>query len=425
MTTTGGSHGNGGGRRPRAAGNGSFLVDESGTVLGFDEGMEALTGWPAVEVVGRTRPPVLGGAAGDDRILALLSAPPAGGADASGEVPSRLETRLGCRDGRWVDVEVQVTRLPGSGRRMTVTVLRVLTLSGAPGESVVVGGRDEMTGLLDRASFGTLLDEAVEDAARAARPLAVVLADVDHLRRVNDRFGRPAGDEVILRLAGILRASVDDDRRLSRLGDDGFAILLPDAGRGEARQFAARLRSTVERFHFLGTRRAESSVRVTLSLGAASFPADAEDGLDLLARAREALGEARALGRNRVWCYLRRPRVPLRAPVYFDGPKPLLVGFTRDLSPSGVFVETPVPIEIGMRCALSFPLPTADGNVHVIGRVVRTVPPCSPLGPGDLRAPGMGVEFERFGPEDRHAIDGFLHQNEAMTLRPETGALSF
>ncbi len=425
MTTTGGAHGHGGGRRPRAAGNGSFIVDESGTVLGFDEGMEALTGWPAVEVVGRTRPPVLGGAGEDDRVAALVAAPPRREDDVQEEAPSRLEMRLGCRDGRSVDVEVQVARLPGSGRRMTVTVLRVLTLSGAPGAAVVVGRRDAMTGLLDRASFETLLDEAVEEAARAARPLALVLADVDHLRRVNDRFGRPAGDEVMLKLAGILRASVDDERRLSRLGEDDFAILLPDAGRGEARQFAARLRSTVERFRFLGARRAESSVRVTLSLGAASFPADAEDGLDLIARAREALDEARDLGRNRVWCYLRRPRVPLRAPVYFDGPKPLLVGFTRDLSPSGVFVETPVPIEIGMRCALSFPLPTADGNVHVIGRVVRTVPPSAPQGLGDLRPPGMGVEFERFGPEDRHAIDGFLHQNEAATLRPEAGTLSF
>ena len=59
---------------------------------------------------------------------------------------------------------------------MTVTVLRVLTLSGAPGAAVVVGRRDAMTGLLDRASFETLLDEAVEEAARAARPLALVLA---------------------------------------------------------------------------------------------------------------------------------------------------------------------------------------------------------------------------------------------------------
>ena len=425
MTNAGGSHLQTGGRRTRSAGSGSFIIDEMGTLLGFDQGMEDLTGWPAVEVVGRAGPLVreAGGVEGGFR---ALMAAPGEAASGAGEGSARIEIRLGCRDGRSVDVEAQVARLPGSGRRVIVTVLRVLTLSGSPESRIVVGRRDDMTGLADRASFETLLAETIRETARDARPLALVLLDVDHLRRINDRFGRRAGDEVILKLAGILRASVEDEHGVARLGDDDFAVLLRDAGRGEARQFAARLRSTVERFRFLPAVHHDGPAPIiTLSLGAASFPADADSGFDLLARAREALDEARALGRNRVWCYLRRPRVPLRAPIYFDGPKPLLVGFTRDLSPSGVFVETPVPIEIGMRCALSFPLPTADGNVHVIGRVVRKVPAAASMTVGESRAPGMGVEFERFGPEDRRAIDGFLHQNEATSLRPETGVLSF
>ena len=70
-----------------------------------------------------------------------------------------------------------------------------------------------------------------------------------------------------------------------------------------------------------------------------------------------------------------------------------------------------------MRCALAFPLPTATGNVHVIGRVVRTVPVGGST--GGVRAPGMGVEFEKFGPEDRRAIEAYLFENEGKTLRPE------
>ena len=76
-----------------------------------------------------------------------------------------------------------------------------------------------------------------------------------------------------------------------------------------------------------------------------------------------------------------------------------------------------------MRCALSFPLPSADGNVHVIGRVVRTVPLAGGTY-GDVRSPGMGVEFEKFGPEDRHAIEAYLYENESRTLRPEGRAFS-
>ena len=130
------------------------------------------------------------------------------------------------------------------------------------------------------------------------------------------------------------------------------------------------------------------------------------------------------MGRNRVWCYLRRPRVPVQVPVYFDGSEPLLVGYTRDLSPSGIFVQTTEDIDVGMRCALAFPLPGQNSKVHVVGRVVRTVLP-EMEEEAEMRIPGLGIEFERFGgANDRRAIDAFLHTREDSSLRPETGILS-
>ena len=131
------------------------------------------------------------------------------------------------------------------------------------------------------------------------------------------------------------------------------------------------------------------------------------------------------MGRNRVWCYLRRPRVSLEVPVYFEGSASLLVGYTRDLSPSGVFVQTAAPIDIGMRCALTFNLPGRDDRIHVIGRVVRTVPAETVFEAREVRIPGMGVEFERFGGKcDRRAIDAYVHGHEETTTRPERGPLS-
>ena len=130
------------------------------------------------------------------------------------------------------------------------------------------------------------------------------------------------------------------------------------------------------------------------------------------------------MGRNRVWCYLRRPRVPVQVPVFFDCADSVLLGYMRDLSPSGIFLQTTAGIDVGMRCALAFPLPGVDGRVHVVGRVVRTVPPQVADG-GELRVPGLGVEFERFGGSgDRRAIDTFLHGRESTSTRPETGILS-
>jgi diguanylate cyclase (GGDEF)-like protein len=380
---------------------GSFLVDRRGTIVGFDGGMEHLTGWTAADVVGRS--------AG---VPILPQGPfiPAMEQDVA-------EIALLARDGSVLDVEVSVVRCEGAGDRYAVTVVRVVARNGG-GRVAPSAGRDPLTGLATRESFLERLAVELRAAAAGGRPLALVVADVDHLRKVADTRGREAAALVLRKLAGILRATVREDDLVARLADDDFAVILSGLGRGSARQVAARLRSTIERFRFTSTWDGDSSFSVTLSLGAASYPTDADNEADLLTRATEALDEARSLGRNRVWCYMRRPRVPVRTPVYLEGSSPLLLGYTQDLSPSGLFVATPAPIDVGMRCALSFPLPTAQGNVHVIGRVVRTVPVHSRTSV-EARSSGMGVEFERFGAEDRHAIEAYLYENEARTLRPE------
>lgn len=387
---------------------GSFIVDHQGRMLGFDQALEHLTGWPATDVVGRDKD-LVGGGGGVPLFDGELVPWGAG----------RAELSLHCRDGRTLDVEAVTEPLRGGSRQTLVTVLRIVALS-THGTHRGPDRSDPLTGLPGATAFRTELETDFETAARAVRPLAIVLGDVDHLRRVNDALGHAAGDSVLTRLAGMLRALVPDQNRVFRLGDDDFAVLLPGAGRGEARRVASALRSTVERHDFLPA----GIPRVTLSLGAASFPGDADSAADLAQRAREALDEARTMGRNRVWCYVRRPRVPVQVPVFFDGADSSLVGYTRDLSPSGVFVQTSAAIDIGMRCALAFALPGQDGRVHVIGRVVRRVPPEMATG-AELRIPGMGVEFERFGGSgDRRAIDAFLHQNEAYTLRPEGARFS-
>ncbi len=382
---------------------GSFIVDHQGRMLGFDQAMEHLTGWPATDVVGHDKD-LVGGGEGVPLYDGELVPWGAGNAELS----------LYCRDGRLLEVEVTSEPLRGGSRQSLVTILRIVALS-THGALRGPDRSDALTRLPGASAFRSTLEADFAAASEAVRPLAIVLADIDRLRRVNDALGHQAGDTVLSKLAGMIRASFPDERRVFRLGDDDFAVLMPGAGRGDARRAAAALRSTVERHNFF----VAETPRITLSLGASSFPGDADSPSDLLQRAREALDEARSMGRNRVWCFVRRPRVPVQVPVYFDGADSPLVGYTRDLSPSGVFVQTSAAIEIGMRCALAFALPGQDNRVHVIGRVVRRVPPEVAAG-AEVRIPGMGFEFERFGGRgDRRAIDAFLHQNETLTLRPE------
>lgn len=399
---------------------GSFIVDGRGTILGFDQSLEELTGWPAIEVVGHGKDLHLPAESADSG-NAMRTVPLYEGQVPADENENHLVLFLNCRDGRRLDVETFTRPLEGPGNRVHLTVMRVLASSAADHTRPDHESRDLLTGLPDREAFSAQLTADFAEATARSRPLALVMLDVDHLREINDRHGRQAGDEVLKKIGGILRVTIEDERRIARLGNDDFGVLLRGAGRGEARRQASALRSMVERFRFLS----DSDTPVTVTLGAASFPADADGQSELFERAREALDEARAMGRNRVWCYLRRPRVPLQVPVYFDGTDPLLVGYTRDLSPSGIFVQTTAGIEVGMRCALAFPLPGHDGKVHVVGRIVRTVHPDVSTEESDVRIPGLGVEFERFGGErDRRAIESYLHAHESTTLRPEDGILS-
>lgn len=404
--------------------NGSFIIDGKGMVLGFDEGMEALTGWNAAAVVGHGHQPRSAGRLPEHRTAdprpQLFSG--------MVEIPKENATallRIHCRDGGCLDVEATVRRLAGQGRRAQVTVQRVVARSGPDQGELSREEIDPLTGLLHADAFSDLLEKEVQHGGITANPVALILADIDHLRNVNDKLGYEEGNTVLRKVADILRAASGDRGTPGRLDNDDFAILLPGSGRGDSRQMAAAIRSTVERFRFFPENLWPG--KITLSLGSASFPADALNPQALIGRAREALDEARALGRNRVWCYLRRPRVPVQVPVYFESTEALLVGYTRDLSPSGVFVQTSAPIDIGMRCALNFPLPGHQGNVHVIGKVVRSVPPeMSPEYAAAIPIPGMGLEFEQFGgPEDQLAIDTFLHDRESTSHRPESGPLSF
>ena len=403
--------------RGRSTELGAFIVDLSGTVLAFDQAMERLTGWPASEIVGRDKDQCGPNRNRPSRI-ALYQ-----GSIVESTITGSTALKLNCSDGRQIEIEATVEPVGGPGDRVQIIARRVISRSAGHPVHDGLERVDELTGLPHADLFHDNLAVELESAAETARPLALILADVDRLRRVNDQLGRDAGNELLRKVADILRVSAPDETQVSRLHDDDFAILMPKAGRGTARQLAASIRSTVERYNFFEDEPGDD-LRVTLSLGAASFPADADRPDDLIDRARDALDQARSMGRNRVWCYLRRPRVPLEVPIFFDGAESLLVGYIRDLSPSGIFVQTASQIDIGMRCALAFPLPGREGRVHVIGRVVRTVHPEFTTS-SVPRVPGMGVEFERFsGRTDRRAIEGWVHRNEIDTVRPETHPLS-
>ena len=152
---------------------------------------------------------------------------------------------------------------------------------------------DGLTGLVNhRAMQQRLQDEAVR-AKRSERPFSVIMADVDLFKTYNDEFGHPAGDEVLKQVARILKDCTRTVDCVARYGGEEFAALLPETAAEGAMAVAERMRERVAAATFVGR-------EVTLSVGVAEFPADADSGPKIIAVADKALYEAKRTGRNRV-----------------------------------------------------------------------------------------------------------------------------
>jgi diguanylate cyclase (GGDEF)-like protein len=156
---------------------------------------------------------------------------------------------------------------------------------------------DALTGLPNRRHLDLLGDAAARAARSRGGGFAVLGVDVDHFKRINDRFGHQAGDAVLRRVAGAARGALREGDHLGRAGGEEFVAVLPATGASGAAPVAERLRAAVESADFSDL---APGLTVTVSVGIAAWdPAD--DGFaESCRRADEALYRAKAAGRNRV-----------------------------------------------------------------------------------------------------------------------------
>ncbi|HEY8175497.1 MAG TPA: diguanylate cyclase [Gemmatimonadaceae bacterium] len=152
---------------------------------------------------------------------------------------------------------------------------------------------DGLTGLTNHRSMMQRLKEETLRAARNKHSFTVIMADVDHFKSYNDTFGHPAGDEVLKRVATLLRECTRAVDCAARYGGEEFAVLLPETDMAGASEVAERIRRLVESEPF-----AERAI--TLSIGIAEFPKDGDRPETVITVADAALYEAKRRGRNQV-----------------------------------------------------------------------------------------------------------------------------
>ncbi len=153
---------------------------------------------------------------------------------------------------------------------------------------------DHLTGLANRRRFRVALSREVERWRRYGAPCALLLLDIDHMKKINDTHGHPAGDLVIRQIADtLIRVSRDNDTA-ARLGGEEFSLLLAGTDEAKAELAANRLRA------ILAEQPIEGVGNVTVSIGVAACPAHANSERTLYAASDEALYVAKNKGRNRV-----------------------------------------------------------------------------------------------------------------------------
>lgn len=157
--------------------------------------------------------------------------------------------------------------------------------------------KDELTGLWNRREFFRRAELALSDAVDADAPLATLMFDVDHFKKVNDRHGHATGDDLLRAVAEASQRAVRQVDVLARYGGEEFAVVLPGASRRQAVEVAERVRAAVADVHLTGP--TGEDLNVTVSVGVATRQPGDDLGA-MLSRADRALYLSKSRGRNRV-----------------------------------------------------------------------------------------------------------------------------
>ncbi|MEY5100651.1 MAG: hypothetical protein RJA36_3370 [Pseudomonadota bacterium] len=275
-----------------------FVTDDEGCIERINPAFERITGLPATAVQGRPA-------------MFLFAQPGDGSPDQYREVLESLEQR-----GHWTGelashdtlgkplvwwANVAVVRDEGGVRRGYMAILTDLTEQRRSQDEISkLATTDSLTGLPNRALFLDRLQQAVSRAEREQQSFALLFADLDHFKAVNDTLGHAVGDELLVVIAHRLSDSVREMDTVARFGGDEFVMLLPNISREHAVELAARLLQYLRepmKLEGLPDYRAQASV------GLVMYPEDGQDADALLRHADEAMYAAKRGGRNRLQVY--------------------------------------------------------------------------------------------------------------------------
>ncbi|TFB13566.1 GGDEF domain-containing protein [Filobacillus milosensis] len=157
---------------------------------------------------------------------------------------------------------------------------------------------DFLTGLNNVRQFDVIWNSLISNANDKKERLSLLIIDIDYFKNINDTFGHPIGDKILIEFGKILKSTTRSIDFVSRNGGEEFSVILPDCPHHQAIEIAERIRETVEihQFHVSS----EQTINLTISIGVATYPDTVSDMNQVVGTADEGLYKAKWAGRNRV-----------------------------------------------------------------------------------------------------------------------------
>lgn len=158
--------------------------------------------------------------------------------------------------------------------------------------------RDDLTCLYNTRFFHEMLDREIKRSKRKQRELSLIFIDMDHFKEVNDTYGHLCGSKLLKEVANVIIDSVRNIDVPIRYGGDEFVIILPETNKIQASQVANRILENLRAFDFL--KEEQLNLKLTASVGFATYPDDAKDKDDLIRKADNAMYSVKNTTRNNV-----------------------------------------------------------------------------------------------------------------------------
>lgn len=271
------------------------LIDEPGPeIIYVNQAFTELTGYSKEEVIGKT-PRILQSKGTSKKARSMIRK------GLEEKVPVRVTIRNYSKAGKEYWLDLSITPLFNDQGEVThmVSIQRDVTeYINVQNKLKLLSRTDSLTGLMNRRMFDETAEKEFYRYKNESIHYSLLALDIDHFKRINDKYGHPIGDYVLASFSSLCEKNIRSQDKIARIGGEEFCIILPATDKAGAMEVAEKLRASISNACFTQN---DYEISITVSIGVSEVKESDYDYVAMLKRADENLYHAKHKGRNQVY----------------------------------------------------------------------------------------------------------------------------